>query len=82
MEAVDLVVIFTEDTPLNIITRLLPSRLFKGADWGSIDQVVGSDVVIAHGGEVALLDFEAGHSTTNIIARSQQPQENDGEKTA
>ncbi len=72
MEAVDLVVIFTEDTPLNVITRLLPSRLFKGADWGSIDQVVGSDVVIAHGGEVALLDFEAGHSTTNIITRASE----------
>jgi D-beta-D-heptose 7-phosphate kinase/D-beta-D-heptose 1-phosphate adenosyltransferase len=71
MEAVDLVTIFEEDTPLNIITTLLPSCLFKGADWGSIDQVVGSDVVIAHGGEVALLDFEAGHSTTSIIARSQ-----------
>ena len=82
MEAVDLVVIFTEDTPLNIITRLLPSRLFKGADWGSIDQVVGSDVVIAHGGEVALLDFEAGHSTTNLIARSQLPQEHVGETSA
>lgn len=70
-EAVDCVLIFEEDTPLQIITRLLPSMLFKGADWGSVDQVVGSDVVIAHGGEVALLAFEAGHSTTSIIARSQ-----------
>ena len=77
LEAVDLVLIFEEDTPLEIITRLLPSMLFKGADWGSIDQVVGSDVVIAHGGEVALLAFEDGHSTTSIIARSQL-----GEKTS
>ena len=70
MEAVDLVIVFEEDTPFNAISRLLPNMLFKGADWGSIDQVVGSDVVIAHGGEVALLNFEDGHSTTNIIARA------------
>jgi D-beta-D-heptose 7-phosphate kinase/D-beta-D-heptose 1-phosphate adenosyltransferase len=68
--SVDLVLLFEQDTPLEVITKLLPNMLFKGADWGSIDQVVGSDVVIAHGGEVALLDFEAGHSTTDIIARS------------
>ncbi len=74
MEAVDLVLIFEQDTPLEVITALLPDMLFKGADWGSIDQVVGSDVVIAHGGEVALLDFETGHSTTNLIARSQLPE--------
>ena len=74
MEAVDLVLIFEQDTPLQVITALLPDMLFKGADWGSIAQVVGSDVVIAHGGEVALLDFETGHSTTNLIARSQLPE--------
>jgi D-beta-D-heptose 7-phosphate kinase / D-beta-D-heptose 1-phosphate adenosyltransferase len=70
MEAVDLVLVFEEDTPLEAISALLPNMLFKGADWGSIAQVVGSDVVIAHGGEVALLDFEDGHSTTGIIARA------------
>ena len=70
MEAVDLVLVFDEDTPFNVISHLLPNMLFKGADWGSIDQVVGSDVVIAHGGEVALLDFETGHSTTTLIARA------------
>lgn len=69
MAAVDLVLLFEEDTPLAVITRLLPSMLFKGADWGSVDQVVGHEVVLAHGGEVALLTFEDGHSTTNIIAR-------------
>lgn len=69
--ACDLVVLFEEDTPLNIITKLLPNMLFKGADWGSIDKIVGHDVVLAHGGEVALLDFEQGHSTTNLIAKAQ-----------
>ncbi len=71
MAAADLVLLFDEDTPLAVITRLLPNMLFKGADWGTIEQVVGHDVVLAHGGEVALLQFEEGHSTTNIIARSQ-----------
>jgi len=70
MAAADLVLLFEQDTPLEVITRLQPDMLFKGADWGSIDQVVGADVVIARGGEVALLDFEAGHSTTAIIARA------------
>ncbi len=70
MAAADLVLLFEDDTPLAVITRLQPDMLFKGADWGSIEQVVGHDVVLARGGEVALLEFEAGHSTTDIIARS------------
>ncbi len=72
MAASDLVVLFEQDTPLDVITRLLPNMLFKGADWGSIDQIIGHDVVLAHGGEVALLDFEQGHSTTNIITRANE----------
>ncbi len=70
MASADLVVVFEEDTPIDVITRLLPNMLFKGADWGTIEQVVGHDVVLAHGGEVALLEFERGHSTTQLIARA------------
>ena len=73
MASVDLVLVFDEDTPLAAITRLLPNMLFKGADWGSIEHVVGHEVVTAHGGEVALLEFEQGHSTTDLIARAQVP---------
>ena len=68
MAAADLVILFEQDTPLEAITALQPDMLFKGADWGGIEQVVGFEVVQARGGEVALLDFEDGHSTTRLIA--------------
>jgi D-beta-D-heptose 7-phosphate kinase/D-beta-D-heptose 1-phosphate adenosyltransferase len=51
-----------------LITALLPDIIFKGADY-TADQVVGGDVVVAHGGEIGLIDLEEGHSTTNIIRR-------------
>lgn len=70
MAAADLVILFEQDTPLQAITRLQPDMLFKGADWGSIEQVVGHEVVLARGGEVGLLDFEDGHSTTRLIAKA------------
>jgi len=66
--AVDLVVLFNEDTPLELITALRPNLLFKGADYRE-DQVVGRDVVRGYGGAVSLIDLEAGHSTTGIIRR-------------
>ena len=71
--AVDLVVLFDEDTPMELIRALRPDRLFKGADY-TIDQVVGGDVVRANGGQVVLIDLEAGHSTTGIIRRMNLPE--------
>ena len=71
--AVDLVVLFDEDTPMELIRALRPDRLFKGADY-TIDQVVGGDVVRANGGQVVLIDLEAGHSTTGIIRRMKLPE--------
>lgn len=68
LAAVDLVVIFDEDTPLELITAIRPDVLVKGADY-RIDQVVGGDLVIAAGGRVFLADLQAGHSTTATIAR-------------
>ena len=65
---VDCVVGFAEDTPLAVITRLLPDVLVKGADY-TVAQVVGADVVLAAGGRVVLADLVAGQSTTGIIAR-------------
>ncbi len=70
MASADLVVLFDDDTPLAAITRLQPDMLFKGADWGSIEQIVGHEVVLARGGEVALLDFADGHSTTRLIEKA------------
>ena len=68
LSAVDLVVIFEEDTPLELIKALKPDVLIKGADY-RVDQVVGGDVVAAYGGKVFLADLQAGHSTTATIAR-------------
>ena len=69
LKSVDLVVIFEEDTPLELISNILPEVLVKGGDW-EINQIVGSDIVIKNGGKVLSLDFIEGHSTTNIIEKS------------
>lgn len=65
---VDGVLIFGEDTPLEVITRLLPDVLVKGADY-TVETVVGADLVIANGGQVVLAVLEPGQSTTNTIRR-------------
>jgi rfaE bifunctional protein nucleotidyltransferase chain/domain len=65
---VDLVTVFTEDTPLEIISDLLPDELVKGGDW-SPDRIVGREVVEAHGGRVTAIRFEPGYSTSAIIER-------------
>lgn len=66
LEAVDYVVLFDEDTPLEIITQLKPDILVKGSDYKP-EQVVGKNVVESYGGEVKLVDLVAGFSTTNIV---------------
>ncbi|MGD9657700.1 MAG: D-glycero-beta-D-manno-heptose-7-phosphate kinase, partial [Methylocystis sp.] len=66
--SVDLVTLFEEDTPLELIELLKPDVLIKGADY-TIETVIGADVVEAYGGEVLLVPLEAGHSTSSIIAR-------------
>jgi len=69
LEAVDLVVVFEDDTPLELIKRVRPAVLVKGADYKRED-VVGRDVVEAAGGDVILVDLVPGHSTTAIVARA------------
>ena len=69
LEAVDLVVIFEQDTPVDLIRRVKPTVLVKGADY-RIDEVVGRDIVEAHGGKVVLVDLVPGYSTTAIVQRS------------
>jgi D-beta-D-heptose 7-phosphate kinase/D-beta-D-heptose 1-phosphate adenosyltransferase len=68
LEAVDLVVVFEEDTPLELIKRVRPAVLIKGADYKRED-VVGREVVEAAGGQVVLVDLVPGQSTTNIVRR-------------
>ncbi len=69
LRSVDHTVIFNEDTPFNLISKILPDVLVKGGDW-KIDQIVGSDVVLANGGQVKSLLFIDGKSTTKIIEKS------------
>ncbi|RAU23354.1 bifunctional heptose 7-phosphate kinase/heptose 1-phosphate adenyltransferase [Paramagnetospirillum kuznetsovii] len=68
LATVDLVVIFGEDTPLQLIETLRPDVLIKGADY-TIDKVVGADQVHSWGGKVVLADLVDGQSTTNTIKR-------------
>ena len=68
LNCIDYVVIFDEDTPLELIRELQPDILAKGADY-TIDGVVGRDVVESYGGRVELVTFVDGKSTTNIIEK-------------
>lgn len=65
---VDGIVVFEEDTPLNLITALQPDILVKGADY-AIENIVGAKEVIANGGEVRTIDFVDGYSSTSIIQK-------------
>ncbi|MEL7640457.1 MAG: D-glycero-beta-D-manno-heptose-7-phosphate kinase [Solidesulfovibrio sp.] len=65
---VDAVVLFDEDTPLELIRAVAPDMLAKGGDY-TLDTVVGADLVMAAGGRVVLVPLEQGRSTTDIIRR-------------
>ncbi len=65
---VDAVVIFEEDTPLNLIEMVKPDVLVKGGDY-TMDQIVGAKEVIATGGRVVINPILAGFSTTGIIGK-------------
>ena len=71
LEAVDLVAIFEEDTPIELITKVKPSVLVKGGDY-TREQVVGHEIVEAGGGEVLLVDILEGHSTTSLVRRARE----------
>ena len=75
LACVDAVSIFDDDTPADIIGRVQPDVLVKGADWPA-DQIVGRDTVEARGGRVVLEPVEQGYSTTDIIARIQRSRSN------
>jgi len=65
---VDAIVLFDEDTPLNLISALLPDILVKGADY-AVENIVGAKEVMANGGEVKTIDFVEGYSSTSIIQK-------------
>ncbi len=68
LAAVDCVVLFDEDTPLELITRLQPDVLVKGADY-SRDAIVGADFVESRGGRVVRVPLVDGYSTSSIVER-------------
>jgi len=68
LESVDAVILFDEDTPLDLINTLKPDVIAKGSDY-TADQVVGGREVESWGGEIALIDLVAGRSTSNIIKK-------------
>lgn len=69
-EYIDLVIPFSEDTPLKVISTLLPDVLVKGGDY-KIDDIVGAKEVTANGGTVQTIDFVDGFSTTNYFKKLQ-----------
>jgi rfaE bifunctional protein nucleotidyltransferase chain/domain len=68
LACVDAVVVFDENTPHAVISRIQPDILVKGADWGE-DNIVGRDVVEARGGRVVRVELAKGYSTTELIRR-------------
>ena len=69
LKCVDWVVPFSEETPARLISRVLPDLLVKGGDYKP-EQVAGYDAVRKNGGQVVILDFHKGYSTTNLIERA------------
>jgi rfaE bifunctional protein nucleotidyltransferase chain/domain len=68
LQFVTAVVLFDEDTPYELIKKIQPDVLIKGSDY-NVEDIVGHDIVMAKGGEVATIDFIEGYSTTSIIEK-------------
>ncbi|TAH35346.1 MAG: bifunctional D-glycero-beta-D-manno-heptose-7-phosphate kinase/D-glycero-beta-D-manno-heptose 1-phosphate adenylyltransferase HldE [Alphaproteobacteria bacterium] len=68
MDNVDAVILFDEDTPMNLLQAIKPDVLVKGADY-TIDKVVGADLVQSYGGKIVLAKLEEGHSTTSTVKK-------------
>ena len=67
LDYVNAVIIFNENTPIKLIENLLPDIVTKGGDY-EIDEIVGSKVIHRNGGEVKILPYLEGYSTTKIIS--------------
>lgn len=65
---IDAVIIFDEDTPLNLINVLQPDVLIKGGDY-TLETIVGAKEVLSYGGQVEIIPFLEGYSTTNVIEK-------------
>lgn len=65
---IDAVILFDEDTPLNLINELQPDVLIKGGDY-TVETIVGAKEVLSYGGKVEIIPFLEGYSTTNVIEK-------------
>jgi len=65
---VDKVIAFDEDTPYNLIKKILPDYLVKGGDY-ELSQIIGADIVQKNGGTVTVIPFVSGYSSTAIIQK-------------
>jgi D-glycero-beta-D-manno-heptose 1-phosphate adenylyltransferase len=72
LSCIDLIVIFEEDTPLQLIELLTPDLLVKGGDY-ALHDIIGADWVTSHGGAVRALPYHEGFSTTEIISKIKSP---------
>ncbi len=68
LASVDLVVVFDEETPAEIVKMLIPDVLVKGGDY-TPETIVGADTVTANGGEVKIIPFRSGQSTSIIVEK-------------
>jgi D-beta-D-heptose 7-phosphate kinase/D-beta-D-heptose 1-phosphate adenosyltransferase len=68
LECVDVLISFAEDTPLHLIVEIVPDVLVKGGDWKP-EEVVGRPEVEAAGGQVRIVPYLPGHSSSQLIAR-------------
>ncbi len=68
LKAVDFVISFNEETPFEIISKVIPDVLIKGGDW-KIDQIVGRDIVEQNGGKVYSLKYIEDYSTSSMIEK-------------
>lgn len=66
LSSVDMVIVFEEDTPFDLISTVVPDVLVKGGDYKKED-IVGSDFVESNGGKVEIIPFLEGHSSTDLI---------------
>lgn len=69
LRSVDCVIPFSEDTPLELIKKILPDVLVKGGDY-TVKQVVGAEIVIENGGRVEIVPLKKGYSTTLIVGKT------------
>lgn len=66
--SIDYVTFFNEDTPYELISKIIPDVLVKGADW-TTENIVGSDIVLRNGGSVEPIEFVIEQSTSKIVAK-------------